>query len=216
METHPIFPSPLHPITPSPHNESVRVVPDPLREFQKWYRQAVRSRTRLPEATALATATRGGAPSVRMVLYRGMSRGGFVFFTNYNSRKAMELAQNPRAALVFHWPALERQVRAEGLVRKLSAAESDRYFRSRPRESQLSAWASPQSTEISGRAFLEERFEAVRKRYKGKSIPRPLFWGGFTLIPQKIEFWEGQPYRLHDRLCYRKRGRRWHAVCLAP
>lgn len=194
----------------------MRVAPDPLKEFQKWYRQAARSRTRLPDAMALATATRDGVPSVRMVLYRGLSHGGFVFFTNYNSRKARELAQNPRAAVVFHWPALQRQVRAEGTVRKLSRAESTRYFRGRPRESQLSAWASPQSAEIPGRTFLEELFEFTRRRYTRKSIPRPAFWGGFTLVPQKIEFWEGQPFRLHDRLCYEKRGRGWRAVCLAP
>jgi pyridoxamine 5'-phosphate oxidase len=198
------------------HNDAVRIVPDPIKEFQKWYRQAVRSGTRLPEAMALATATRDGVPSVRTVLYRGLSGRGFVFFTNYNSRKARELARNPRAAVVFHWPALERQVRAEGIVRKISAAESDRYFRSRPRESRLSAWASPQSAEISGRAFLEKTFEAVGRHYGRDSIPRPPFWGGFTLIPQKIEFWEGQPYRLHDRLCYQKRGRGWRAVYLAP
>lgn len=198
------------------HNVSVRVAPDPLKEFQKWYRHAARSRTRLPDAMALATATRDGVPSVRMVLYRGLSHGGFVFFTNYNSRKARELARNPRAAVVFHWPALQRQVRAEGTVRKLSRAESTRYFRSRPRESQLSAWASPQSAEIPGRTFLEELFEFTRRRYSRKPIPRPSFWGGFTLVPQKIEFWEGQPYRLHDRLCYEKRGRGWRAVCLAP
>lgn len=194
----------------------MRIVADPLEEFQKWYRQAVRSGTRLPDAMALATATRDGAPSVRMVLYRGLSRHGFVFFTNYNSRKARELARNPRAAVVFHWPKLERQVRAEGTVRKLAAAESDRYFRGRARESQVSAWASPQSTEIPGRAFLDETFEAVRRQYGQNRIPRPPFWGGFTLIPQKIEFWEGQPYRLHDRLCYEKRGRRWRGFCLAP
>ena len=194
----------------------MRIAPDPLEEFRKWYRHAVRSGTKLPDAMALATATRDGVPSVRMVLYRGLSHGGFVFFTNYNSRKARELARNARAAIVFSWPALERQVRAEGVVRKLSAAESDRYFRSRPRESQLSAWASPQSAEISGRAFLEQKFEAVSRHYGRRRIPRPPFWGGFTLIPQKIEFWEGQPYRLHDRLCYEKRGRGWRAVCLAP
>lgn len=195
---------------------AMRIVRDPIREFQTWYREAVRSRTRLPEAMALATATRSGVPSVRMVFYRGLSRGGFVFFTNYRSRKGVELIANPRAAIVFHWPKLERQVRAEGLVRKLSAAESDRYFRSRPRESQLSAWASPQSAEIPGRPFLEERYEMLRRRYARKQVPRPPFWGGFALIPHQIEFWEGQPHRLHDRICYRKRGNRWLGVCLGP
>jgi pyridoxamine 5'-phosphate oxidase len=197
-------------------NVGVRVVADPLREFQRWFRQAARSGMRLPEAMALATATPDGAPSVRMVLYRGLNDGGFVFFTNYRSRKAVELSENRRAAVVFHWPDLERQVRVEGTVQKLPRAESDRYFRGRPPESQLSAWASPQSAEIPGRAFLEERLDVIRKRYKNRKVPRPSFWGGFVLTPQKIEFWEGRPHRLHDRVCYVRQNRRWHAVCLAP
>jgi pyridoxamine 5'-phosphate oxidase len=189
---------------------------DPLKLFARWYREAREAGTRLPEAMALATATRTGAPSVRIVLLRGLSRRGFEFFTNYNSRKAVELAANPRAAVVFHWPLLERQVRVEGRIHKLSRGESDKYFRSRPRESRLSAWISPQSEEIPDRAFLERAFERARSRYAGKTIPRPPFWGGFRLIPDQIEFWQGQPYRLHDRVCYRKTGPRWRVSRLGP
>ena len=165
---------------------------------------------------ALATSTLTGAPSVRMVLMRGMSRHGFEFFTNYNSRKAVELAANPRAAMVFHWPLVERQVRIEGRIRKLTREESDRYFRSRARESRLSAWISPQSEEIPDRAFLERAFERAEKQFSGKPIPLPPFWGGFRLIPHQMEFWQGRPYRLHDRICYRKRGASWRIARLGP
>lgn len=189
---------------------------DPLRLFQKWYAEACRTGIVLPDAMALATATPAGMPSVRIVLYRGLSKGGLVFFTSYESRKAAEIFDNPRGALVFHWPLLERQVRLEGMIRKLGPKESDRYFRSRPRESRLSAWASPQSAVVPDRAYLEERFEAARVRYEGKDIPRPRFWGGFRLIPNHVEFWQGQPHRLHDRLCYTKQGGRWRAAVLGP
>jgi pyridoxamine 5'-phosphate oxidase len=191
-------------------------VKGPLALFREWYRDAERAGTKLPEAMALATSTRTGAPSVRMVLMRGVSRRGFEFFTNYNSRKAVELAANPRAAMVFHWPLVERQVRIEGRIHKLPREESDRYFRSRARESRLSAWISPQSEEIPDRAFLERAFERAENQYSGKAIPRPPFWGGFRLIPHQIEFWQGRPYRLHDRICYRKRGARWRIARLGP
>ena len=189
---------------------------DPLRQFERWYAEAVRSGMKLPDAMALATSTRDGIPSVRIVLYRGISKDGFVFFTNYRSRKAAEITTNPRAALVFHWPRIERQVRIEGVIRKIAREESDRYFRSRPRESRLSAWASPQSAEIPDRAFLDARYAELRQRYAGKEIPRPQFWGGFRLLPHRIEFWQGQPHRLHDRHCYVKKGRRWEGSVLAP
>lgn len=189
---------------------------DPFSLFRAWYRDAVKAGTALPEAMALATSTRKGAPSVRLVLHRGLSRGGFEFYTNYRSRKAAELLDNPRAALVFYWPLIERQVRAEGRIQKVTQDESDKYFRSRPRESRLGAWISPQSEEIPDRAFLEREFERAQARYAGKTIPRPPFWGGFRLIPDEIEFWQGQPHRLHDRWSYRKTGGRWHVVRLAP
>jgi pyridoxamine 5'-phosphate oxidase len=165
---------------------------------------------------ALATASRQGDPSVRIVLNRGLDRRGFAFFTNYQSPKSVDLRSNPRAAVVFHWPLLERQVRAAGRVRKLTGAESDRYFQRRPRESRISAWISPQSEEIPDRSFLEEAYARAEARYAGKRIPRPPFWGGYRLVPDEIEFWQGLPHRLHHRVSYRKTARGWKIVTLAP
>lgn len=189
---------------------------DPFSLFKQWFRDAERAGEPLPEAMALATATRDGRPSVRIVLHRGVSRGGFVFFTNYTSRKAVELVANPRASLVFHWPALERQLRVEGRVHKLTRRESDRYFQTRPRESRLSAWASPQSSKISGRSFLDEEFARVQARFGERTIPCPPFWGGFRIVANCIEFWQGQPHRLHDRVLYRRKGKVWTVCWLAP
>jgi len=165
---------------------------------------------------ALATATRDGRPSVRMVLNRGISRGGFVFYTNYNSRKAVELVGNPHAAVVFHWPRIERQLRVEGRVHKLTRRESERYFQTRPRDSRLSAWASPQSAMIPGRSFLEEEVARVEERFGSHRIPCPPFWGGFRIVANCIEFWQGQPHRLHDRLLFRRKGNVWTSEQLAP
>ena len=186
------------------------------RSSGEWFRDAQNAGEPLPEAMALATATRDGRPSVRMVLNRGVSRGGFVFYTNYNSRKAVELVENPRAAVVFHWPRIERQLRVEGRVHKLTRRESERYFQTRPRESRVSAWASPQSATIPGRSFLEEEVARVQERFGSRKIPCPPFWGGFRIVANCIEFWQGQPHRLHDRVLFRRKGNIWTSVQLAP
>ncbi len=190
--------------------------PDPFTLFDKWFRDAQEAGEPLPEAMALATAASDGHPSVRIVLNRGVSRGGFVFYTNYNSRKAAELIANARAAIVFHWPRLERQVLVEGTVHRLTRRESDRYFQTRPRESRLSAWASPQSSAIAARSFLEDEFARAQARFGDRRIPCPPFWGGFRLVANCIEFWQGQPHRLHDRILYRRKGKTWTILRLAP
>ena len=165
---------------------------------------------------ALATADRRGRPSVRMVLLRGADERGFVFHTNYNSRKARELTENPHAALCVHWHSLEEQIRIEGSVEKLGAEESDAYFASRPRGSQLGAWASNQSAPLASRETLEEEYRATERRFDGQSIPRPPYWGGFRLVPVRIEFWFGRPDRLHDRLLYVRESAGWTIARLYP
>ena len=189
---------------------------DPFALFRRWFRDAQNAGEPLPEAMALATAMRDGRPSVRVVLNRGVSRGGFVFYTNYNSRKAVELIENPRAAVVFHWPRIERQLRVEGRVHKLTRRESERYFQTRPRDSRVSAWASPQSATIPGRSFLEEEVARAQERFGSRTIPCPPFWGGFRIVANCIEFWQGQPHRLHDRLLFRRKGNIWTSEQLAP
>jgi pyridoxamine 5'-phosphate oxidase len=186
--------------------------PDPLRQFARWFGQAPEA---APEAMAVATATPDGAPSVRMVLMKGFDERGFVFFTNYESRKALELAANPRAALLFHW--LGRQVRIEGRVERTSREESVAYARSRPRGSQLSALASPQSRPIAGRSELERRVAELAHEHPSGDLPEHPAWGGFRVIPESYEFWEHRPDRLHDRVRFRRGpGGAWIVERLAP
>jgi len=188
---------------------------DPLRQFERWLEDAVRADLPLPNAMTLATADASGAPSARVVLLKGIEGGGFVFYTNYASRKARDLAARGAACLVFMWPQLERQVRIEGIVEKVTAAESDTYFASRPLGARLSAWASAQSETVPSRAVLEVAMEEARKKY-GDQPPRPPHWGGYRVTPGEIEFWQGRADRLHDRLVYRRAADRWTIERLAP
>ncbi len=189
---------------------------DPLDQFRRWFGFAERVWVPMPNACTLATATLDGKPSARMVLLKGVDQGGFVFYTNYESRKGEEIALNPQAVLVFHWPELFRQVRVEGVIEEVAAQESDAYFRSRARGSRIGAWASRQSTVISGRAALAERAREFGAKYPGAEVPRPPYWGGYRLVPQRIEFWQGRPNRLHDRLCYVREGGSWTVLRLSP
>ncbi len=189
---------------------------DPIAFFRRWFDEAKAAGIYLPESMAVATATPSGAPAARMMLLKGVDQRGFVFFTNYESRKGAELAANPRAALVFHWAVLERQVRVEGTVEKLSPAESEAYFRSRPRGSRLGAWASRQSAPLASRAELDRRFREFEAQFAGREIPLPPFWGGFRLEPLVIEFWQGRLNRLHDRLRYTRQGGGWLVERLYP
>ena len=189
---------------------------DPIELFEAWFDHAGSNGIAMPEAVALATATPDGRPSVRMVLLKGVDAGGFVFFTNYGSRKAAELDANPRAALCFHWTELERQVRVNGSVTRISPAESDSYFQSRPRGSRLGAWASKQSTPLAAREELEARVREVEERFGDGHVPLPPFWGGYRLEPDTIEFWQGHEDRLHDRLVYHRAGSSWRTERLYP
>jgi pyridoxamine 5'-phosphate oxidase len=188
---------------------------DPYTQFQRWFDEALRAELPMVNAMTLATVGADGAPSARIVLLKGIDHNGFVFYTNYMSRKGRELAGNPRAALVFHWTDLEREVRVDGSVEKVTAAESDEYFASRPLGSRHAAIASPQSEVVASRAVLEARFNAAAADH-GEAAPRPTHWGGYRVLPTSIEFWQGRPSRLHDRLLYTRQGDRWTIVRLAP
>ena len=188
---------------------------DPYRSFDTWYEAAAAADPQ-PYAMALATVDAQGQPSLRMVLFRGVVAGALRFYTNYGSRKAAELTANPRSALLFHWPALHRQLRIEGRVSILPAAESDAYFATRDRESQLGAWASHQSAPLASREHLLERMERFRERFAGGAVPRPPHWGGYGLLPARFEFWQNRANRLHDRYRYDRSGAGWQVQRLAP
>lgn len=192
------------------------VASDPVTQFRKWWDEAIKSNIDEVNAMTIATTTTDGKPSARMVLLKYIHDDGFVFYTNYYSRKGKEISSNPVVALVFFWKELERQVRIEGRAEKVSAAESDEYFNSRPEESRIGAWTSHQSTIVPSREYLNEEEQAIRKKFEGTPIPRPPFWGGFIVKPERIEFWQGRPGRLHDRIVYCKKDAAWEIKRLAP
>jgi pyridoxamine 5'-phosphate oxidase len=189
---------------------------DPYRQFEKWFQEAEAAKIGEPNAMTLCTSTRDGRPSGRTILLKGVDGRGFVFFTNYESRKGRELHENPRACLVFPWLALERQVIAEGTLAKVPREESEAYFHTRPRASQLAAWVSQQSAVISGRGVLEDSMKMLETKYAGREVPLPPHWGGWRLAPETVEFWQGRRSRLHDRLRYRRQDEGWLVERLAP
>jgi len=189
---------------------------DAIKQFSRWWNEALASHIDEINAMTLATASAEGVPDARIVLLKGFDEKGFVFFTNYESSKGRQLAANPRAALVFFWKELERQIRISGVVEKVSAEESNDYFNSRPEGSRLGAWASPQSTVIPDRTWLENREEELRTQFDGKAVTRPEHWGGYRLRPLSLEFWQGRASRLHDRIRYVRKGESWKIERLAP
>lgn len=189
---------------------------DPIQQFAVWFGEALKSELLDTNAMTLATASRDGEPAARIVLLKGFDETGFVFFTNYESAKAADLDRNPRACLLLFWAVLERQVRVTGRVSKTSTQESEKYFQSRPFESQIGAWASAQSRTLSDRASLEARYAELAAKYAGGPVPLPPFWGGYRVAPETIEFWQGRKSRLHDRLLYTKHADTWVRSRLAP
>ena len=189
---------------------------NPFEQFNKWFKEAIASKIPEVNAMAFATASAQGRPSVRTVLLKQYDDKGFVFFTNYGSAKAKNISENPQAALLFFWEPLERQIKIVGSVEKTTPAESFEYFRTRPIDSQLGAWASQQSNEISARALLEKAFGEMMEKFKNGQIPLPPFWGGYRVIPDEFEFWQGRPNRLHDRVAYKKQNGNWKISRLSP
>ncbi len=189
---------------------------DPIVQFNRWLAEAVESSLKDPNAMSLATVNAAGQPSARIVLLKGLGAAGFLFFTNYGSRKAADLEANARAGLNFFWPELERQVAIEGVVHKASREEAASYFHSRPVGSQLGAWASRQSQIVPSREWLEQKLDAAAAEYSGREVPLPEFWGGYWLVPASIEFWQGGPSRIHDRLRYLREGSGWRIDRLSP
>jgi len=188
----------------------------PLMQFSKWFEEALKAEVLEPNAMTLSTISLDGKPKSRVVLLKGIRAQELVFFTNYESDKAREMEKNKDVAIAFYWPELERQIRIEGRVEKIDSAESDEYFHSRPRLSQIGAWASPQSKVIENRGFLEERLKQFQEQYGEKEIPRPEHWGGYHLHPERFEFWQGRASRLHDRFLYTLKGGNWQIERLAP
>jgi len=193
------------------------VASQPLEQFDKWFQEAINSKVPEPNAMNLCTVTEKGIPSSRIVLLKGVERGRFIFYTNHQSQKGTQLDSNPICALTFFWPELERQVRIEGLVTRADEQAATTYFQSRPRESQVSAWASPQSSVIANRQILEARVKEIEKKYAGiKVLPKPKQWGGYEVEPHSMEFWQGRPSRLHDRIIYTLDAKSWKISRLAP
>ena len=189
---------------------------NPVKQFEKWFCEAVDAKVQEPNAMVISTVNSENRPSSRIVLLRNFDEKGFVFYTNYNSRKGKEIENNPYASLNFFWPEVERQIRIEGKLEKHSGEESDKYFMSRPLSSRLGAWTSPQSEIIRDRKSLDEAYQKITEHFEGKEVMRPEWWGGYVLVPDRIEFWQGRESRLHDRICYLKENNHWQIARLAP
>jgi pyridoxamine 5'-phosphate oxidase len=196
--------------------DEASVKDNPIEQYAKWFEEAVGSQVPDPKAMTLSTVNRHGVPSSRVVYTRGLKKNGLVFYTNYNSQKGIELTENPHASINIFWSELERQMRINGVVEKLSEKESDQYFASRPRESQIGAWASDQSAQLADRAELEEKVKYYEKEFEGKEVPRPKNWGGYIFEPYYFEFWQGRPSRLHDRIAYELIDGSWSKKRLSP